>query len=173
MAQPTTTLAQAQSHAEFDSARTLFIEYADRLGVDLCFQGFASELQMLNTMYGPPGGRLILARQGEEYVGCVGVRRVSNEVCEMKRLYVRDAARGSGLGRRLAEASLDAGRALGYQRIVLDTLAPMSAARDLYATLGFKEIAPYYDNPIEGAIYMALELSAGRPPADPRPEPQL
>ncbi len=167
-------LQPAQSDAEFDGARALFIEYADRLGVDLCFQGFASELQMLNTMYGPPGGRLIIARQDEEYVGCVGVRRISNEVCEMKRLYVRDAARGSGLGRELAKASLEAARALGYQRIVLDTLSPMTAARDLYATLGFKEIAPYYDNPIEGAIYMALDLSdAQHPPIDRRPEPQM
>lgn len=159
MAQLPTTLAQAQSEAEFDIARALFTEYADKLGVDLSFQGFGSELRMLNTMYGPPGGRLILVRQGEQYVGCVGVRRISIEVCEMKRLYVRDAARGSGLGRRLAQASLEAARALGYRRIVLDTLAPMSAARDLYATLGFQEIAPYYSNPIEGAIYMALELA--------------
>jgi putative acetyltransferase len=153
-------LVQAASDAEFTIARALFVEYADQLGVDLCFQGFAAELDTLAQMYGPPGGCLILAQQAGEYVGCIGVRRLSAEVCEMKRLYVRTTVRGGGLGRRLAQAAIDAAQEIGYQRMVLDTLASMAAARVLYATLGFRPIAAYYKNPMPGVMYMALELGS-------------
>jgi GNAT superfamily N-acetyltransferase len=154
-------LVQAASDAERAVARALFVEYADQLGVDLCFQGFATELDALAQMYGPPGGCLILARQADEYVGCIGVRRLSADVCEMKRLYVRSTVRGGGLGRRLAQAAIDAAQGMGYQQMVLDTLASMSAARVLYATLGFRPIPAYYKNPMPGVMYMALELARG------------
>ena len=160
LAMTTAALVQATSDAEFAVARALFVEYSEQLGVDLCFQGFAAELDALARMYAPPGGCLILARKAQDYVGCVGVRRICDQVCEMKRLYVRNAIRGSGLGGRLAQAAIDAARAIGYRRMVLDTLAGMTAARGLYATLGFAQIPAYYKNPIQGVMYMALELAS-------------
>lgn len=139
-------------------ARGLFEEYASGLGIDLGFQGFEAELGRLGEMYGPPHGCLLLGLVHGHAQGCVAVRRLAGGDCEMKRLYVRAAARGTGLGRRLAQAAVDAGRALGYDRIVLDTLVSMTAARALYASLGFREIAPYYDNPIPGARFLGLDL---------------
>jgi putative acetyltransferase len=156
----TAALVQARFEPDFACARALFVEYADQLGVDLCFQGFAAELESLSTMYGPPSGCLILARRDDEYVGCVGVRRFSADECEMKRLYVRDNARGDGIGLRLARAAIDAARSIGYQRMLLDTLDRMIAARKLYGALGFKEICAYYSNPMQDVTYMALDLSA-------------
>ena len=146
----------ASSAAQFADARTLFEEYAAQLGVDLCFQGFSAELAVLPEMYGPPAGRLLLAMDGTRLLGCIGIRRLKadDRICEMKRLYVRDVARGTGLGRRLAEAALDAGRELGYERMVLDTLATMTVARELYARLGFVDRTPYYDNPTPGVSYL-------------------
>lgn len=155
----------AQTEADFSIARGLFEEYAARLGVDLCFQGFSAELRMLDTMYAPPGGALLLAWIGGAAVGCGGVRKLSESVCEMKRLYVRDEQRGVGIGRQIAVQLLARARALGYRRMVLDTLERMSAARGLYASFGFRECAPYYDNPLQGVVYMELDLSpatAGR-----------
>jgi len=157
----TFTLIRANTEAQFAAARELFVEYSERLGVDLCFQGFTAELAELPSMYGAPSGVLILASSADGYVGCVGIRALDGgDVgdCEMKRLYVRDAARGSGLGRRLVLHALNAARQMGYRRVLLDTLQQMAAARSLYASLGFREIAAYYDNPIEGATYMALSL---------------
>jgi len=144
------TLIRAKSEAEFAAARELFLEYAAQLGVDLCFQGFASELDALASMYADPGGALILARTAGGYCGCVAIRALDSSDCagdcEMKRLYVRDAARGSGLGRRLVEQALSAAQQMGYRRVRLDTLPQMAAARGLYASLGFREIPAYYEN---------------------------
>jgi GNAT superfamily N-acetyltransferase len=151
-------LTLAQSEADFTAAHLLFLEYADSLGFSLSFQGFGAELETLEQMYAAPHGCLILAREGKEHMGCVGVRRFDAEVCEMKRLYVREALRGTGIGRRLAKAAIDAARGLGYRRMVLDTLGSMIVARDLYARLGFKEIPAYYDNPIPDVAYLALDL---------------
>jgi ribosomal protein S18 acetylase RimI-like enzyme len=153
-------ITEARTDADYVAARSLFVEYADQLGIDLCFQNFAAELDRLPEMYGAPGGCLLLGWRGGEAVGCVGVRRLSDEVCEMKRLYVRAAERRSGLGRRLAAASVDFARARGYRRMVLDTLASMTPARNLYAGLGFRETAPYYANPLPEVVYMALDLGA-------------
>jgi putative acetyltransferase len=154
-------ITRAETDQDFDEARTLFREYAAWLEVDLRFQGFDAELAALDRMYGPPGGSLLLAREGGEAAGCVAVRALpaaGEGTCEMKRLYVRPAYRGQGLGRRLAEAIMEEGRRLGYRRMVLDTLERMAQARAVYGAAGFRETAPYYPNPLAGVRYMEADL---------------
>ena len=153
-------LVVATLPAEFQAGRALFEEYAAQLGVDLCFQNFSAELDRLSEMYGPPGGRLILAADDSGYIGCVGVRLLASDPrdCEMKRLYVRPAGRGIGLGRRLASAAISAGRELGYRRMVLDTLERMTEALALYASLGFTDTRPYYANPNQDVRYLERSL---------------
>jgi ribosomal protein S18 acetylase RimI-like enzyme len=152
------TIVIARSDADFAAARALFEEYAAQLGIDLCFQGFGAELLDLSAMYGPPTGRLLLARESDDFVGCVGVRALGDGDCEMKRLYARERTRGRGLGRALAAAAISAARELGYSRMLLDTLGTMTAARALYASLGFRDTAPYYDNPNDDVKYLELDL---------------
>lgn len=148
----------ADTEAQYAAARPLVEEYASQLGIDLAFQNFAAELEQLRTMYGPPRGRLLLGVCGGELAGCVAVRDIAADVCEMKRLYVRAAFRGRGLGRALALASLEAARGLGYRRMVLDTLATMETAVSLYMSLGFRETEPYYPNPLPDVRYLAIAL---------------
>jgi putative acetyltransferase len=145
-----------------DEVRTIFREYAQGLGVDLCFQSFDEELAGLPGEYAAPRGALLLATVDGEVAGCCALRPLDAadypNAAEMKRLYVRRAFRGFGLGRRLAEAILDAARQEGYTSVLLDTLDDMEAARALYEDLGFKEIPPYYHNPIAGAHYLKADL---------------
>lgn len=149
----------ATSTADFLAGKALMAEYAAHLGIDLDFQNFTSELANLADMYAPPGGCLLLAWQNDEAVGCVAIRRRDALTCEMKRLYVRTPSQGSGIGRHLAEAAIACAQRLGYGRMLLDTLSNMAAAQALYRSLGFRETGRYYPNPLNGAQYMALDIS--------------
>ncbi len=158
MRSPPYAIGGAASLSELEAVRVLFREYADWLGVDLCFQGFDEELATLPGKYAQPDGRLLLARDGTGAVGCIALRRFDATTGEIKRLYVRPAARGHGMGGALARQVIQAAREIGYRRLVLDTLEPMAGARRLYGLLGFREIPAYYANPLPGAIYMELRL---------------
>ncbi len=151
-------IRDAVSGTDLDSVRELFLEYQAAIGVDLCFQGFRDELASLPGAYARPSGRLLLAVDGTEMLGCVGLRPLRAADCEMKRLYVRPAGRGARLGRRLVTTVLDEARGAGYRRVLLDTLPAMSAAIALYRSLGFADAAPYCHNPVAGALYLGLDL---------------
>lgn len=137
--------------------RELFQEYAAGLGIDLCFQGFAEELASLPGRYTRPAGGIWLAVEDEQVAGCVALRPLDPEQCELKRLYVRPAFRGRGLGRLLTEHVLSAATEAGYRRVFLDTLPSMDAAIALYRSLGFTKADPYYDNPVQGALFFVRE----------------
>lgn len=146
---------RVQNEEDLRCVRRLFRAYVDELDFDLDFQNVEDELQALPGPYAPPEGVILLAEEDNEAVGVVAVQPLDDPgVCEMKRLYVRPAHRGQGIGRVLAEAVLKAARNLGYDRMRLDTVASMTRARTLYRSLGFEERAPYYENPLEGAVYM-------------------
>ena len=151
-------IAPATAANDLAEARLLFEEYAASLNFSLCFQGFDRELAELPGTYAPPRGRLLLAKVDGLSAGCVALRPLGDDVCEMKRLFVRPGFHGQGLGRRLAVAILEEGRAAGYAAIKLDTVPSMAAAQGLYESLGFREIPPYRENPIEGARYLELQL---------------
>jgi len=138
--------------------RELFIEYANATGLDFCFQNFDQELAELPGKYAPPSGRLFLAMNGKQAVGCVALRKLEENICEMKRLYVQPPFRKQHLGRQLAEAIIAAAREVGYEGMRLDTLASMKPAIALYESLGFQRIAAYCDNPINEAVFMELIL---------------
>jgi GNAT superfamily N-acetyltransferase len=139
------------------AVRALFQEYAASLEFDLGFQGFELELAGLPGAYAPPPGALLVARAGGVPVGCVALHAFeAPAICEMKRLYVRPGHRGSGAGRRLVEAIVSAARERGYERMRLDTVPGMESAIVLYRSLGFRPIAPYRVNPVEGALYLEL-----------------
>ena len=160
----------AATAQDFAQAQALFEEYAKTLAIDLAFQGFAEELATLPGAYAPPRGMLMLAGPRDAAIGCVALRPLLADAsvtgatglreltAEMKRLYIRPTARGTGLGRRLVQSVIDGARAMGYREIKLDTLEQMAEARSLYADLGFRECAPYYHNPNAGTAYMALQL---------------
>ncbi len=138
--------------------QSLFREYADGVGVDPCFQGFEEELSTLPGKYQPPSGQLLIASGLNGAAGCVAMRRIDAQTCEMKRLYVRPQARGDNLGRRLVERIIDQARRAGYARICLDTLPTMTTAQSLYRSLGFVATEPYAFNPVAGTIFMLLNL---------------
>lgn len=152
-------LVQAITDQEILNARRLFEEYAAGIGVSLCFQNFEEELATLPGKYAPPNGRLLLAYVDDQLAGCIALRKLDDNVCEMKRLFVRHGFRGLKLGRQLVSAIISEARSIGYERMRLDTMpGRMDAAIALYQEIGFKEIAPYYDNPVENATFMELVL---------------
>jgi len=151
-------LAQAETPKQIEEVRRLLREYEGSLGVSLCFQGFERELAALPGEYAPPAGRLLLALDTGQAVGCVALRKLDEETCEMKRLYLRPGFRGRGAGRGLALAIIDTARKIGYKKMRLDTLPSMREAIELYESLGFKRIEPYYPNPVPGAVFMELKL---------------
>lgn len=158
------TLRVADSPPELERTREIFRDYAESLVVDLCFQGFEAELATLPGCYGADaGGHLLLVYVNGQLAGCGALRRLDEtdyaNACEMKRLFVRQPFRGLGLGRLLAQHLLDEARRGGYSSMLLDTLDDMEAARELYASLGFSEIPPYYFNPIGGAHYLKADLT--------------
>jgi len=157
--QPALGIVEAATPQHIEQVRALFQEYAESLGFSLCFQSFDQELAGLPGDYAPPAGRLLLATGDGRPLGCVALHKLEDGVCEMKRLYLRPEARGSGAGRALAERIIAEARSIGYQRMRLDTVAgKMDAAIALYRRLGFREVAPYRANPIAGALYMELTL---------------
>jgi len=151
-------ITEALDPAAIAVVRDLFLEYQEALGIDLSFQGFQAELESLPGEYAPPRGRLLLARDGGSVAGCVAMRGLTDDTCEMKRLYVCPPFREEGVGRQLAEWVIAEARVAGYRRMNLDTLPTMAAAQRLYGRLGFKEIAPYRHNPIVGSRFLALQL---------------
>ena len=158
----TLQIIPANSCEHLDTIRELFTEYSRSLDVNLCFQGFAQELAELPGKYAAPEGRLFLMVEGPMAAGCVGLRKISDGICEMKRLYLRPSFRGRGAGRLLATAIIDAARGIGYQRLRLDTLPSMEAAIALYRSLGFQPMEPYCQNPSAGTIFMELRLASLR-----------
>ena len=153
-------IRQVATPSELDAVRALFLEYGQSLGFSLCFQSFDKELAGLPGDYAPPSGRLLLAEVGGRPAGCAALHALPGEgLCEMKRLYVRPEFRGHALGRRLVNELVTAGRGIGYKMMRLDTVEPvMRHAVALYRELGFREIAPYRENPMPGTLYMELEL---------------
>jgi GNAT superfamily N-acetyltransferase len=158
-------LVEATHPALVATARSLFSEYAGTLGIDLCFQNFDAELAALPGEYTAPGGALLVALVDGEPAGCGALRALPDadypNACEMKRLFVRPAFRRTGLGRQLAQRLVDLATQAGYNHLLLDTLDTMEAAREMYASLGFEEIPPYYFNPIPGAHYLKVDLDPG------------
>lgn len=153
-------ILQATTDEHIEAARILFEEYAESLGFSLCFQNFDQELNGLPGYYAPPAGRLLLALENDQLAGCIALRKLEGGVCEMKRLFVRPAHRATGLGRFLAESIIDEARKLGYTHMRLDTIpGKMDKAIALYQSIGFVEIEPYCQNPVEGAKFMELKLT--------------
>lgn len=152
-------LRVCRTEKDWAGARSLLRAYASELGLDLGFQSFEEEVQSLPGPYRQPSGAFILAREGAEPIGCVGIRRLHEGVGEMKRLHVLASRRGEGLGRRLALEAIEQGRKLRYRQIRLDTLPAMTTAQRLYTNLGFRPIEPYQTTPLTGTVFMALDLS--------------
>jgi len=151
-------IVEAVTKEDYAIGRAMFEEYARAIDVDLCFQDFAAELDRLSVMYAAPAGALLLARVGSDVAGCVGLRKFRDDICEMKRLYVRPDFRGRHLGRRMAEEIAQRARELGYRTLVLDTLGTMESAQRLYQSMGFTPATSYYVNPLPNVKYFSLNL---------------
>lgn len=154
------TITPARGPKEVAEVRRLFVEYAESLNFDLCFQGFDQEIDSLADIYAPPRSEMLLARVSNLVAGGVAVRSLDEDICEMKRLYVRPRFRGLGLGRRLAEAIVTVARGAGHAAMRLDTIESMTGARAIYESMGFVLIPPYYHNPVPGVVYYELDLTA-------------
>jgi ribosomal protein S18 acetylase RimI-like enzyme len=154
----TASLLKTKSAAEWREARNLVEEYAASLNLDLSFQNFAQELEQFESEYSPPSGAFRLAQEKCSFVGCVGLRKLTETVGEIRRLYVAPTARRLGLSQALVRGIVDEGKHLKYTRLVLDTLPSMLAARSLYQALGFKPVAPYRYNPVSGTAFLELQL---------------
>jgi len=156
-------IRKANGPRDMETARILFREYADSLGIDLGFQNFESELAELPGKYADPAGCILFAVAKDQVAGCVALRPLAEGICEMKRLYLRPAFRGTGLGRLLATRVMEEARGMGYNAIRLDTMRSlMKGAIGLYRDLGFREIAPYCENPMPDAMFMERNLKAGK-----------
>ena len=154
------TFAQVISDGDVELARTLFKEYEQSIGVSLCFQNFDQELANLPGDYAPPSGRLLLMRASDQIAGCIALRKVDDDTCEMKRLYLRPEFRGKGLGKPIVDRIVHEARAIGYSKMRLDTMpGRMDQAIKLYRSIGFKEIPAYYDSPFTDTLYMELDLT--------------
>ena len=151
-------IVQAEDRKDCETAKSLIVEYTASLGINLDFQHLYRELQEFPGHYAPPQGRVLLAKSENQVAGCVCLRPLANDVCEMKRLYVKSEYRGQAIGKQLALAAIREAKTIGYHCMRLDTLATMSAAMALYQMLGFTRIEPYYDNPVEGAMFFELKL---------------
>jgi putative acetyltransferase len=152
-------VTQAFTPEQNEQARQLFVEYAQSLAFSLCFQNFEQELKSLPAAYAQPDGRLLLAHDSDIAAGCVALRKLEDGICEMKRLYVRPAYRGKGIGRLLVDRVIAEARAIGYRQMRLDSVASsMQPAISLYRQLGFREIPAYCPNPMPEAVYMELAL---------------
>src|SRR5436190_15168206 len=153
------TFVHAQTVDEIAAAHRLFEEYAESLGFSLCFQDFDQELADLPGKYSAPGGRLLLAYVDKHLAGCIALRKHDSDTCEMKRLFLRPGFRGMGLGKALVVKIIDEARSIGYKRMCLDTIpGKMDSAIALYEAFGFRDISPYYDNPVAGARFMQKDL---------------
>jgi len=152
-------LVQAETSEQIETARELFREYQEWLGISLCFQNFDDEVANLPGDYRMPNGRLLIAIKDGDVVGCIALRKLTDDACEMKRLFLRPQFRGEGLGREMVQRIIDEAREIGYERMRLDTLPRwMDQAIALYEQFGFRDIPPYYDNPVAGARFMELIL---------------
>lgn len=149
----------ATTEDDFNTGRQLFREYSDSLEVDLSFQDFEKELSNIKVQYNAPNGCLFLVFDGDQAIGCAGVRKLDEETAELKRMYVKDGYRGLKIGVHLLERSIEKSGALGYKKMRLDTLASMTRAQELYRSFGFYEISPYRFNPLEGTVYMEKVLA--------------
>lgn len=151
-------IIKAETPNDIDTIRSLFLEYAAAIGIDLGFQGFVEELKSLPGKYSPPEGELLLLFFEDKPAGCIALRKLDAGICEMKRLYVKPEFRGYKIGRKLAEVIITEAKNRGYDLMRLDTLSSMTEARNLYKSLGFYEIEPYYYNPVENPVFMELRL---------------
>ncbi|MBL8123041.1 MAG: GNAT family N-acetyltransferase [Pyrinomonadaceae bacterium] len=152
-------IIQAETEQQIAEAKVIFREYETWLGMSLCFQGFEEELAGLPGKYAPPNGRLYLAYSGDEVIGCIAMREIETGICEMKRLYLREAARGKGVGNQLIELVIRVAKSMGYEKMRLDTYpSKMGKAVDLYRSHGFYEIPRYYDNPGDDVLFMEKTL---------------
>lgn len=148
----------ANTDAEFEQAKIVFREYADELCLDLSFQNFEEELKSIKTQYGKPDGGILLIKSNEEIIGCIGVRKLENNIGELKRMYIKKAFRSKGFGKELLNKAIDLARELNYKKLRLDTLPTMNKAIKLYKEKGFVEIEAYRYNPVSGTIFFELEI---------------